>query len=89
MRTALLLCFIILRIVNSHIIKLDRDFSKAKSEQDLAKYVQEVIDRLNTFKVPVHPRIRLFYELLKKAMTNYSHRTADSLYIPDKYNKVN
>lgn len=49
--------------------------------------VQEVLKRLKTFKVPVHPRIRLFYQLLKRGMSEYAHRTADSLYVPNVYNK--
>lgn len=50
--------------------------------------VSVILNRLKTFKIPVHPRIRIFYELLKVGMSNYAHRTADSLYVPNKYNEL-
>ncbi|KAG6464890.1 hypothetical protein O3G_MSEX014794 [Manduca sexta] len=72
-----------------HIVTVDKDFSKIKTNQELAQHVKEILNRLKTFKVPVHPRIRLFYELLKQGMTKYAHKTSDSLYKPDKFNLRN
>ncbi|KAG6464889.1 hypothetical protein O3G_MSEX014794 [Manduca sexta] len=54
-----------------HIVTVDKDFSKIKTNQELAQHVKEILNRLKTFKVPVHPRIRLFYELLKQGMTKW------------------
>ncbi|XP_050358248.1 uncharacterized protein LOC126778602 isoform X2 [Nymphalis io] len=69
----------------THIFGLDRDFSKLNSDKDVANYVAEILNRLKTFKVAVHPRIRLFYQLLKRGMSDYAHRTSDSLYNPSVY----
>ncbi|CAK1595220.1 unnamed protein product [Parnassius mnemosyne] len=69
----------------THVFKLDNDFSKIKSDQALANQLEEVLKRLKTFKVPVHPRIRLLYTLLKKGMAQYSYKTADSFFVPYVY----
>ncbi|CAH0718643.1 unnamed protein product, partial [Brenthis ino] len=74
---------------STHIFGLDKDFNKLSSDKELSNHVQEVLKRLKTFKVSVHPRIRFFYQLLKKGMSDYSHRIADSLYIPNVYQKEN
>lgn len=47
-----------------------------------------ILERLKTFKIPHHPRVRLFYELLKKGISSYTYGTSDSLYKPDKYNEI-
>nr|XP_034837775.1 uncharacterized protein LOC117994004 [Maniola hyperantus] len=81
------LCFatLIVWIECTHIFTLERDFNKITADEDLAKHVEAVLQRLKTFKSSVHPRIRLFYQLLKHGMLQYAHRTAASLYNPSTY----
>ncbi|XP_045781261.1 uncharacterized protein LOC123878189 [Maniola jurtina] len=85
MLTAVLCFTLIVWIECTHIFTLERDFNKLTADKELTKHVEEVLQRLKTFKVAVHPRIRLFYQLLKRGMSDYTHRTADSLYNPSTY----
>ncbi|XP_052743047.1 uncharacterized protein LOC112056012 isoform X2 [Bicyclus anynana] len=71
----------------THIFSLEKDFSRLSDDAELAKHVQEVLSRLRTFKVAVHPRIRLFYRLLRRAVARYDRRTAASLYNPNTYRR--
>ncbi|CAG9573061.1 unnamed protein product [Danaus chrysippus] len=58
------------------------------NEMILMPTAQEIITKLRQFKVPVHPRIRLFFQLLKKAMLDHAQRNADTLYNPNVYNEL-
>ncbi|KAI8433706.1 hypothetical protein MSG28_015701 [Choristoneura fumiferana] len=74
---------------STHIFTLDRDFNRLNSDTELSESVSEILARLKTFKIPIHPRVRLFYRLLRRGMERHSQRVADSLYVPDKYNVKN
>ncbi|CAH2061676.1 unnamed protein product, partial [Iphiclides podalirius] len=87
---ALLILVAILKICKStHVFKVDRDFSKVKSDTEVAKHVEEVLRKLRTFKVAVHPRVRLLYRLLKRGMARHAYRVSDSLYVPYVYRANN
>ncbi|XP_014359647.2 uncharacterized protein LOC106711760 [Papilio machaon] len=73
----------------THVFNMDRDFSKIKTDQSLADSVGEVVRRLQTFKVAVHPRIRLLYALLRRAVARHAQRHAASLYVPQVYRATN
>ncbi|CAH2207916.1 jg19755, partial [Pararge aegeria aegeria] len=49
--------------------------------------VQQVLGRLKAFKVAVHPRMRLVYQLLKRAMLEHARLSSDSLYNPSIYKR--
>ncbi|OWR43180.1 hypothetical protein KGM_208360 [Danaus plexippus plexippus] len=72
----------------THIFSLERDFSKLQKDTQLSKNAQEIVAKLRQFKVPVHPRIRLFFQLLKKAMLDHAQRNTDTLYNPNVYNEL-
>ncbi|CAF4958445.1 unnamed protein product [Pieris macdunnoughi] len=83
--TCALFTSVLLYVNSTHIFTLDKDFNKLKTDEALAKHVGEIVKKLKTFKVAVHPRIRLFYQLLKRGMSDFAQRNSDSLYNPRVY----
>ncbi|CAG4988080.1 unnamed protein product [Colias eurytheme] len=83
----LLLSFVY--VEGTHIFTLEKDFNKLQADEGVANHVKEIVNKLKTFKVAVHPRIRLFYQLLKRGMQDYAQKNSDSLYNPNAYQTKN
>ncbi|VVD03804.1 unnamed protein product [Leptidea sinapis] len=69
--TCVIIACTYLAVKATHIFNVERDFSRLSKDAELSKYV--------------HPRIRLFYQLLKRGMMDYRQKHSDSLYNPEAY----
>ncbi|XP_068624360.1 uncharacterized protein [Battus philenor] len=78
----------ILTQITTHVFKLDRDFSIVKNDRAAAESVAEVLRKLRTFRVAVHPRVRLLYGLLRRGLSRHAQRSSDSLYAPHAYRSI-
>ncbi|XP_041986116.1 uncharacterized protein LOC121738224 [Aricia agestis] len=74
---------------STHVFTLEEDFSRINTDEKVRNYASDVLKKLNTFAIKVHPRIRLFYKFLMKKMLKYAHENSESLYNPYVYKENN